>query len=82
MYSAPAALELYAEAFEQAGALEQLEAFASINGPRFYNLPVNKSKITLVKESWTVPEELPLGDHVVVPMRAGEQVTWKIVDNP
>jgi len=78
MYSAPAALELYAEAFEQADALDQLEAFASLNGPRFYGLPVNEGKITLVKESWTVPDELPLGDHVVVPMRAGEQVGWKL----
>jgi dihydroorotase len=81
MYSAPAALELYAEAFEQADALDQLEAFASLNGPRFYGLPVNEGTITLVKESWTVPEELPLGDHVVVPMRAGEQVGWKLSDN-
>jgi dihydroorotase len=81
MYSAPAALELYAEAFEKADALDQLEAFASLNGPHFYNLPVNESRVTLVKENWTVPDELPLGDNVVVPMRAGEQVGWKIVDN-
>jgi dihydroorotase len=80
MYSAPAALELYAEAFEQADALDRLEAFASLNGPRFYNLPVNEGSITLTRESWTVPEELPLGDHVVVPMRAGEQVAWKLAE--
>lgn len=78
MYSAPAALELYAEAFEQAGALDKLEAFASLNGPRFYGLPVNEGTITLVKEDWTMPDELPLGDHIVVPMRAGEQVSWKL----
>jgi dihydroorotase len=82
MYSAHAAIELYAEAFEQADALDKLEAFASINGARFYGLPVNDDRITLIKESWQVPDELPLGDHAVVPMRAGEQIGWKLAGNP
>ncbi len=80
MYSAPAALELYAEVFEDAGALDRLEAFASLNGPRFYGLPVNESRIRLVRESWTLPKRLPLGEHEVVPMRAGETLRWRLAD--
>jgi dihydroorotase len=71
-------MELYAEAFERAGALEKLEAFASLNGPAFYGLPVNTDTITLVRESWTVPATLPFGNEELVPMRAGEHVGWKI----
>ncbi len=78
IYSAHAAIELYAEAFERAGALDRLEGFASFHGPDFYGLPRNKERITLVKESWSVPESYTFGDDVVVPMRAGEQVGWKL----
>lgn len=77
-YTAHAAIELYAEAFEEAGALDKLEAFASFNGPDFYGLPRNSDTITLVKESWDVPATYPLGEHSVVPIRAGEQIHWKV----
>lgn len=78
-YTAYAAMELYASVFEQADALDKLESFASLNGPAFYGLPVNKDKITLVKQSWTVPAEYPLGESTVVPLTAGEQLEWKLV---
>ncbi|WP_348946510.1 dihydroorotase [Chitinibacter sp. FCG-7] len=80
MYTAHAALPLYAEVFEAANALDKFEAFASINGPTFYGLPVSEEKVTLVKESWTVPAEYQFGDSVVVPLRAGETVAWKLQD--
>ncbi|MCO6412151.1 MAG: dihydroorotase [Thiogranum sp.] len=80
LYTAHAAIELYAEAFEQAGALDRLEAFASINGADFYGLPYNEERITLVREPWQVPDSYPLGDQVVVPMRAGEQIQWQLAD--
>jgi dihydroorotase len=79
MYTAHAALELYAEAFEAAKALDKLEAFASFYGADFYGLPRNKSKITLEKNSWTVPNELPMGNESLVPLRAGQQVHWKLI---
>jgi len=79
-YTAYAAIELYAEAFEQAGALDQLEAFASFNGPDWYGLPRNADKITLVKENWTVPADYPyVGDERIVPLRAGETLSWKML---
>ncbi|MCB4359628.1 dihydroorotase [Quatrionicoccus australiensis] len=79
-YTAYAAIELYAEAFEQAGALDQLEAFASFNGPDWYGLPRNSSKITLVKQDWTVPADYPyVGDERIVPLRAGETLSWKML---
>lgn len=78
MYTAHAALPLYAEAFDAAGALDQLEAFASRNGPAFYGLPVNQGTVTLVKESWNVPAEYPCGDATVVPLRAGETIAWRL----
>jgi dihydroorotase len=78
IYSAHAALELYAEAFEQAGALAHLEPFASLNGPRFYGLPPNEGTVTLVRESWEVPAEYPLGEDTVVPLRAGERIRWRL----
>jgi dihydroorotase len=78
MYTAHAAIELYAEAFEQAGALDRLEAFASFNGADFYGLPRNADRITLVRESWLVPESLPFGEDVLVPLRAGQAVAWKL----
>ncbi len=78
IYSAHAALELYAEVFEKAGALHRLEAFASCFGPDFYGLPRNRERLTLVKASWQVSETLRFGDDVLVPFRAGEPVAWKL----
>lgn len=78
MYTAHAAIELYAEAFEQANALDKLEAFASFYGADFYGLPHNQDKITLVKESWTVPETLKFGGEELVPLRAGEKISWHL----
>jgi dihydroorotase len=78
IYSAHAAIELYAEAFEQAGALDKLEGFASLHGSAFYGLPRNTDSITLRKEAWTVPGELPFGAATVVPLRAGEAVGWRL----
>ena len=80
IYTAHAALELYAEAFEQAGALDRLEAFASFHGPDFYRLPRNHDRVTLVKESWPVPSEINLGADTLVPLRAGETVAWKLAE--
>lgn len=77
-YTAHAAIELYAETFEAADALDKLEAFASLNGPDFYGLPRNTDTITLVKESWDVPATYPLGEDNVVPIRASEQIAWKV----
>ncbi|MGL5491079.1 MAG: amidohydrolase family protein, partial [Shewanella sp.] len=77
-YTAHAAIELYAEAFESVNALDKLEAFASFNGPDFYNLPRNRDSITLVKKAWDVPVSYPLGDTNVVPIRAGEQIDWQV----
>jgi dihydroorotase len=78
IYTAHAALELYAEIFEAAGALDRLEAFASHFGADYYRLPRNRDKVTLVKESWTVPAEFQFGDDTLVPLRAGESVAWKL----
>ncbi|QND87333.1 Dihydroorotase [Chromobacterium vaccinii] len=78
MYTANAAIELYAEAFEAAGALDKLEAFASLNGPAFYDLPANGDKIELVKEGWTVPAELAYPGGSLVPLRAGESIAWRL----
>lgn len=77
-YSAHAAIELYAEAFDAAGALDRLEAFASFFGADFYGLPRNGSRLTLVKEPWQVPARIPMGDDVLVPLRAGGQVGWRL----
>lgn len=79
IYTAHAAIELYAEAFEAAHALDKLEAFASFYGADFYNLPRNTDKITLQKASWLVPNELPMGSDSLVPLRAGQQVQWKLL---
>jgi dihydroorotase len=78
IYTAHAAIELYAEVFEQAGALGKLENFASVYGARFYGLPVNAAKITLESADVLVPEELVFGDERLVPFRAGEAVRWRI----
>ena len=77
-YTAPAAMELYAEAFESAGALDKLEAFASFNGPDFYGLPRNRGKVALKREPWTLPESVPFGDAVLKPLRGGEILNWKL----
>ena len=79
-YTAYAAIELYAEAFEQRNALNKLEAFASCHGPDFYGLPRNTDSITLVREEWAVPASLPLGDNSVIPLRAGETLRWKLLE--
>ncbi|MGB1907839.1 MAG: dihydroorotase [Spongiibacter sp.] len=78
-YTAHAAIELYAEAFEATGALDKLEAFASFHGPDFYGLPRNTDTITLQKCDWIAPDTLPLGDDVVRPLRAGETLHWQVV---
>ena len=80
-YTAHAAIELYAEVFEEAGALDKLEAFASINGPTFYKLPMNSDTITLVKSPWKVPETIMFGDDKIVPIRAGEEINWQVSDS-
>lgn len=78
MYTAHTAMELYAEVFEVAGALDKLEGFASFYGADFYGLPRNTEQITLVKKSWKVPESLPFdGGDVLVPLRAGQGLNWK-----
>ena len=78
IYTAHAAIELYATAFEEAGAMDRLEAFASLHGPRFYGLPANEDRITLVREEWRVPERLSFGAEDLVPLRAGEMIPWKL----
>ncbi|MFA7279858.1 MAG: dihydroorotase [Sterolibacterium sp.] len=78
-YTAHAGIELYAEAFEAAGVLERLEAFASFHGADFYRLPRNTAKITLSKQSWQVPaSQTFIDDEVLVPLRAGETIAWRM----
>jgi dihydroorotase len=77
-YSAHVAIELYAEAFDRAGALDRLEAFASFHGADFYGLPRNTASITLEREDWVVPESYPFGEHTVVPLCAGETMRWRV----
>ncbi len=77
-YSAYGAIELYAEIFEDLGILDKLEAFASFNGADFYGLPRHQDTITLIRESWTMPENLPLADGDIVPLRAGETLRWRL----
>ena len=77
-YTALAALELYAEAFESAGALDRLEAFASFNGPAFYGMPRNTGTVTLHRQPWTLPETLPFGGALIKPLRGGETINWKL----
>ena len=81
-YSAFAAIELYATAFEQENALDKLEAFASHFGADFYGLPRNTDTITLVRESWQVPAQLPFGEQQVVPLCAGDTLNWRLLENP
>ena len=78
-YTAPAALELYAEAFESMGALDRLEAFASFDGCDFYGLPRNAERVTLRREAWTLPAQVPFGDAVLKPLRGGEMLNWRLV---
>ena len=78
IYTAHAGIELYAIAFEEAGALDKLESFASRFGARFYGLPENSDKISLVRESWTVPQSIALGEETLVPLRAGESIPWTL----
>jgi dihydroorotase len=79
IYTAHAALELYAIAFEEAGALDKLEAFASVFGARFYGLPTNTEIVTLARQEWTVPQRLKFGNQELVPLRAGEKLPWKLL---
>src|SRR5215213_9247871 len=78
IFTAPAALEIYAKVFEEEGALDRFEAFASLNGPAFYRLPVNETRIALRREAWTVPEQIGDGALAVMPFRAGETLRWRV----
>jgi dihydroorotase len=78
IYTAHAALELYAEAFEAAGALDKLEGFASRHGADFYGLPRNAGRVTLEKVETAVPERMPFGDDTIVPLRAGGRLAWRL----
>ena len=79
IYTAHAAIELYATAFEEADALDKLEGFASEFGATFYGLPLNEGRITLVRQEWRAPERLAFGAEELVPLRAGESIPWKLV---
>lgn len=79
IYNAPGGLGVYAEVFEAEGALDRLEAFASLNGPRFYGLPVNEDRITMERADWSVPEGIRAGDETILPYRAGGSVAWRAV---
>lgn len=81
-YTAESALELYAEVFDAAGALDKLEAFASFHGPDFYGLPRNTEKVVLKREGWTVPETVPFGEAALKPLRGGETLGWKLAAEP
>jgi dihydroorotase len=80
-YSAPVALASYAEVFEDAGALDRLEGFASVHGAAFYRLPANADTVELIRERWRVPETLPFGDTMIVPLRAGQELRWRMPEN-
>ena len=81
IYSAPAALELYAEIFEAAGALDKLEGFASHFGADFYGLPRHSDKVTLEKRQWTLPNAYPYDGDELIPLRAGEAVAWRVIES-
>lgn len=78
IYTAPAAIELYTEVFDQENALDNLEQFSSLAGPAFYGLPVNEERIILRRSPWQMPEEFPLAETNVVPVRAGESIHWQL----
>ncbi|MBS0351185.1 MAG: dihydroorotase [Proteobacteria bacterium] len=80
VYSGYSAIELYAQLFEEHQALNKLEKFASINGPLFYRLPLNKDKVTLIKSPWVVPQQLPFGSGQLIPMLAGEILNWQLLN--
>jgi len=79
MYTAHAAIELYAEIFDEVNALDKLEGFASVFGAHFYSLPTNQDTITLQKQPWQVPDTIPYDNDVLVPLRAGQAVQWQLV---
>jgi dihydroorotase len=79
-YTAACALELYAEAFDAAGALDRFEAFAAFHGPDFYGLPRNTGTVTLHRRPCPVPAEYPFGDETIVPLRAGESLAWSVAN--
>ncbi len=78
IFTAPVALESYAGVFDAEGALDRLEAFASLNGPAFYGLPPNPDTVTLVRRPWTVPATIAIADGALVPFHAGETLAWQI----
>jgi len=80
-YTALSALELYAQAFDSVNALDKLEGFASFHGPDFYDLPRNSGTVTLKREAWTLPEELPLGEAGIKPLCGGESLDWQLIAN-
>ncbi len=80
IFTAPRALEIYAEVFEEEGALDRLEAFAALNGPEFYRLPVNSARVTLRREPLAVPERIGAGENALVPFRAGETLHWRLAE--
>ena len=82
IFNAPVALPTYAKVFEEEGALDKLEAFASLNGPRHYKLPPNEERITLTREPWEVPAHYPFGADELVPLRAGESIAWRLAAAP
>ena len=80
IFTAATALEIYAEVFEEENALDRLEAFASLNGPRFYRLPVNETRETLRREGTAVPDRIGAGEFAVAPFRAGQKLRWRLAD--
>ena len=80
IFTAASALELYAEVFEEEGALDRLEAFASLNGPEFYRLPVNEGRVTLRGEPWTMPELIGESELAIMPFQGGETLRWRLAD--
>jgi dihydroorotase len=83
IFNAPVAIESYAKVFEEEGALDKLEAFASLNGPKHYKLPPNEERITLEKSPWTAPEEVKVAgpDEKALVYRGGETIEWRVVSN-
>ena len=79
IFTAASAVELYAQVFDEEGALDKFEAFASLNGPAFYYLPANQARVTLRREAWTVPDQIGAGELAVSPFRAGETLGWRLV---
>ncbi len=78
IYSAHAAIELYAESFEQINDFKHFESFMSISGPNFYGLPINKQTIKLTRQNWKVADQLNYGEHTLIPFKAGQQINWTL----